>query len=375
MKLTCTKPVRSWRPDRFIPALTVLLILSSCIPSNKYTITVSVTDGPDSVMVHNNWYTTYDTVQIVDGICTFTGVIDTFPKLVSLGFPFPSQERTRMILEPGNIDISYSKENGYTLGGTENNIILQELFDELKPLEAEVKAAWKLWSDAYKEEPRSKEKCEAAWIIQEKVKKRKAELTRKLIKENPNYAALIITLPLVRTENAKDLGFYVEHFKEFELDKRYQSIVDQFEIADKTTNGKPVPGFTYPNSEGALVSLSDFKGKWVLLDFWYVDCPWCRKLTPHLINIYDEWKDAKNFEIISVSVDKPKNYDRWLEAIEHDGTTWTQVNDNTKTYPLEYGITGYPTLILVDPEGNGVRKIVGYQEEGGLKRILGEYIN
>ena len=122
------------------------------------------------------------------------------------------------------------------------------------------------------------------------------------------------------------------------------------------------------------VALSDFRGKWVLLDFWYVDCHWCRKLTPHLINIYDEWKEEKNFEIISISVDKPKDYDRWLEAIEHDGATWTQVNDSTKTYPLEYGITGYPTMILVDPEGNGVRKIIGYQEEGGLKRILEEYL-
>ncbi|MCK5821276.1 MAG: AhpC/TSA family protein [Bacteroidales bacterium] len=357
-----------------IPALAILLILSSCQQSNEYNITVTVTDGPDSLMVHNNWYTSSDTLLLLDGTCTFTGVIDTFPKLVSLGFPYPSQERTRIILEPGDIDITYSKDGGYKLGGTKNNIILQELFDELKPLEKEVKAAWKLWSNTYKEEPRSKGKCEAAWIIQEKVKKRKTELTRKLIKENPNYAGLVITLPLVRTENAENLDFYVKHFKEFALDKRYQSIVKQYEIADKTTNGKPVPGFSYPNPDGALVSLSDFKGKWVLLDFWYVDCPWCRKLTPHLINIYDEWKDSKNFEIISVSVDKPKNYERWLEAIEHDGAIWTQVNDSTKTYPLEYGITGYPTLILIDPEGNGVRKIVGYQEEGGMRRILEEYI-
>jgi thioredoxin-related protein len=45
-----------------------------------------------------------------------------------------------------------------------------------------------------------------------------------------------------------------------------------------------------------------------------------------------------------------------------------------KPYLDEYGITGYPTLILIDPEGNGVRKIIGYQEEGGLRRILSEYI-
>ena len=361
----------------FILILGILTIIMSCTPKlgeNEYKIIVTLEDEPDSVMVHNHWYVTEDTVAIVDGKAEFTGTVDSFPTLVSLGFPYPLQIRTRMILEPGIIEVTYSEAKGFELGGTENNIILQDLFEHLKPLEDEVKVAWRGWNTVYKKEPRSKEECEEAWIIQEEVKKRKTDLTRKLIKENPNYAGLVITLPLVRTESASDLAFYVEHFKEFEGDKRYQGILDQHEIAERTTNGKPVPEFTYPNPEGEMVSLSDFKGKWVLLDFWYVDCHWCRKLTPHLINIYADWKDSKNFGIISVSVDKPKNYERWLEAIEHDGAIWTQVNDNTKTYPLEYGITGYPTMILVDPQGNGVRKIVGYQEEGGLRRILSEYI-
>ncbi len=360
--------------NRFFISILGLSLLFSCTPKNQYTIQVDVTGAPDSMMVHNHWYVSTDTVAIHDGACEFTGVVDSFPTLVSLGFPFPSHITTRMILEPGKIEISYSEANGFTLGGSENNIILQKLFDALKPLEAEVKVAWKGWNEAYKKEPRSKEECEEIWLVYEDAKKRKDILTRKLIKENPNYAGLVITLTMVRNENAENLKFYVDHFKQFEGDKRYQSIVDQYLIADRTVNGKPVPGFTYPNPQGEMVSLSDFKGKWVLLDFWYVDCHWCRKLTPHLINIYEDWKDTRNFEIISVSVDKPKDYERWLEAIENDGATWTQVNENTKTYPLEYGITGYPTMILIDPEGNGVHKIVGYQEEGGLRRILEDFI-
>ncbi len=359
---------------KIIIPLFFLSLFAACTPSNEYKIQVTVTDGPDSIMVHNHWYVTSDTMPVIDGICEFTGVVDSFPTLVSLGFPFPSHETTRMILEPGKIKVNYSKDKGFTLGGTENNIILQELFDQLKPLNDEVRVVWRAWNDAYKKEPRIKEECEEAWVIQEKVKKRKDELTRKLISENPNYAGLVITLPIARYENAENLGSYVELFKEYAGDKRYESLVTQYEVAERTVSGKAAPGFSYPNPEREMVSLSDFKGKWVLLDFWYVDCPWCRKLTPHLINIYDDWSKNRDFEIISVSVDKPKDYDRWLEAIDHDGATWTQVNDSTKTYPLEYGITGYPTLILVDPEGNGVRKIVGYQEEGGLRRILEEYL-
>ncbi len=361
----------------FLPIL-VLAALISCTPKlaeNEYKIIVNLDDEPDSVMVHNHWYVSNDTLPIIDGEVEFTGMIEDGPTLVSLGFPYPLQIRTRMILEPGVIKVNYSEAGGFKLGGTENNKILQKLFDELKPLEDEVKVVWRAWNEVYKKEPRIKAECEEAWVIQEEVKERKLALNEKLIDENPNYAGLVITLPLVRTATADRLKFYVDHFKEFEGDSRYQGIVKEYEIADRTTNGKPVPGFSYPNPEGDLVSLSDFKGKWVLLDFWYVDCHWCRKLTPHLINIYEDWKDSKNFEIISVSVDKPKDYERWIEAIETDGATWTQVNDSTKTYPLEYGITGYPTMILVDPAGNGVKKIVGYQEEGGLRRLLEEFIH
>ena len=354
--------------------LFIAFVACSQPPSNKYTVEVTLQDQPDSVLIHNHWYVSNDTAPIVDGKCNFTGVIDSFPTLVSLGFPYPLQVRTRMILEPGEIKIDYSEEKGFVLGGTDNNIILQDMFDQLKPYEEEVRVYWKEWNEAYKKEPRSKEECEEAWINQERVKKKKDVFTRGLIKENPNYAGLVITLPIARYENADDLGFYVDHFKEFAGDKRYESIVKQYEVAEKTTNGKTVPDFSFPNPDGEQVALSDFKGKWVLLDFWYVDCHWCRKLTPHLINIYEDWRATKNFEIISVSVDKPKDYERWLKAIEDDGATWTQVNDSTKTYPLEFGITGYPTMILVDPNGNGVKKIIGYQEEGGLRRILEEYL-
>jgi thiol-disulfide isomerase/thioredoxin len=353
----------------------MLLVLASCAsPKNQYSIEVIAEGGPDTLMVHNNWYTSSDTLVLKENRCTFTGVIDTFPKLVSIGYPLPAQVNTRMILEPGTITVRYSKEGGFKIGGTQNNSTLQKLFDELKPIQDEVTRTWRLWGKAYNATPRIKDSCEAAWIVAEEAKRKNLDKTRELIKANPNYAGLVIALPIVRNEPAEYLKEYVEAFKAFPLDQRYQSIVKEYEIADRTISGKAVPGFTFPDTTGKMVSLSDFRGKWVLLDFWYVDCPWCRKLTPHMIEIYKDWKASKNFEIISISVDKPKDYTRWKEAIVEDKSPWTQVLDSTKTYPDEYGITGYPTLILVDPNGNGVRKVIGYQEEGGLRRILGEYI-
>jgi thiol-disulfide isomerase/thioredoxin len=352
----------------------ILLLAVSCGKKNHFVIEVTTQGGPDTLMVHNNWYTSSDTLVLKGGNCTFVGTIDTFPKLVSIGYPLPAQVNTRLILEPGKILVDYTKEGGFKIGGTKNNVILQKLFDELKPYQDEVTKTWKAWGKAYNTVPRSKDECEAAWIVQEEAKKKNLDKTRELIKANPNYAGLVISLPVVRTEPAEYLKSYVDAFKAFTLDSRYQDIVKEYEIAERTVSGKPVPGFSFPDTTGKMVSLSAFKGKWVLLDFWYVDCPWCRKLTPHMINIYKDWNMGKNFEIISISVDKPKDYTRWKEAIRNDGAVWTQVLDSTKTYPDNYGITGYPTLILVDPDGNGVKKIVGYQEEGGLRRLLSEFI-
>jgi thiol-disulfide isomerase/thioredoxin len=356
-------------------ALLLVLAITACGPRNEYTIGFEATGAPDSLVVHNNWYTSSDTLTLVNGRCTFIGTIDTFPKLVSLGFPLPSQKNTRMILEPGTISVKYSEENGFRLGGTRNNLILQELFDTLKPYQDESVKIWREWNKAYAKDPRSKEECESIWLMREQINQRLLDKTRDLIRANPNYAGLVISLPVVRTEPVEYLKQYVDEFRKFKNDQRYQGIVKDYEIAERTVSGKPVPGFAFPDTTGKMVSLAGFRGKWVLLDFWYVDCPWCRKLTPHMIEIYKDWNLTRNFEIISISVDKPKDYGRWKEAIRHDGAVWTQVLDSTKTYPDEYGITGYPTLILVDPQGNGVKKIVGYQEEGGLRRLLGDFIH
>lgn len=351
----------------------IILLAASCGPKNHYVIVVNAFNAPDSRIVHNNWNTSSDTLVLHNWKCMFSGTIDTCPKLVGIGFPLPAQAN-RMILEPGKITVDYTSETGFRIGGTRNNEILQQLIDELKPFQAEVMKTWKAWGKAYNRENRSKEECEAAWIAHEETRKKELDKTRELIKANPNYAGLVISLPIVRDEPVEYLKNYVDEFKAFANDERYQSIVKEYEIAERTLSGKPVPGFTFPDTTGRMVSLSDFKGKWVLLDFWYVDCPWCRRLTPHMVNIYKDWNQSRNFEIVSISVDKPKDYRRWKEAIRNDGALWTQVLDSTKTYPDEYGITGYPTLILVDPNGNGVKRIIGYQEEGGLRRLLGDFV-
>jgi len=88
---------------------------------------------------------------------------------------------------------------------------------------------------------------------------------------------------------------------------------------DKTQVGQIAPDFRQQTPKGDTIRLSDFRGKYLLLDFWLVGAV-LDGGNPNLVKAYDQYKD-KGFEILSVSMDNPGQRDAWLEAIEADGLT------------------------------------------------------
>lgn len=110
--------------------------------------------------------------------------------------------------------------------------------------------------------------------------------------------------------------------------------------------------FTQPDVSGKPVSLSQFRGQYVLVDFWASWCQPCRKDNPNVVKAYNRFKD-KNFTVLGVSLDQKR--EAWLQAIQQDGLTWTHVSD-LKFWDNEaaalYGVQGIPYNVLVDPEGN-----------------------
>jgi peroxiredoxin len=119
----------------------------------------------------------------------------------------------------------------------------------------------------------------------------------------------------------------------------------------KNQRSEQAPDFTMPDTEGKPVSLSSFKGKYVLVDFWASWCGPCRQENPNVVRAYNQFKD-KNFTILGVSLDKTK--DAWLQAIEKDGLAWNHVSDLKywdNAAAALYGVQSIPYNVLIDPNG------------------------
>lgn len=121
----------------------------------------------------------------------------------------------------------------------------------------------------------------------------------------------------------------------------------------KTQIGVPAMDFTQKDTTGKSVSLSDFRGQYVLVDFWASWCKPCRAENPNLLKAYNKYKE-KNFTILGVSLDDEDGRRAWLGAVKKDSLPWTQVSDlegfKSKAAVM-YGVSAIPSNFLVDPKG------------------------
>jgi peroxiredoxin len=140
-------------------------------------------------------------------------------------------------------------------------------------------------------------------------------------------------------------------------------------IYKNTAIGSIAPVFTQNNLSGKAVSLTDMRGKYVLLDFWASWCVPCRKENPTVLSAYNKFKN-KGFTIYAVSLDD--SAENWKKAVEEDHLPWMQVSDLKGTdnaAALAYGIFSIPSNFLIDPKG----KIIAVNLRGGaLEKKLAE---
>jgi len=135
--------------------------------------------------------------------------------------------------------------------------------------------------------------------------------------------------------------------------------------------GSLMPEFKQNDVNGKPVSLSSFRGKYVLIDFWASWCGPCRAENPNLVKTFHTFKD-KNFTVLGVSLDQDKP--RWLEAIKKDALTWTHVSDLkywNNEVAVQFGIQSIPSNFLIDPNGIIIGKdLRGEELTSALSKLI-----
>ncbi len=194
--------------------------------------------------------------------------------------------------------------------------------------------------------------------------------TADFIKLHPDYeiSAFMLFFLHANMDEAKLKELY-DGLRENLKDTPYaRTVLSYIQKSINIQEGTAAPEIILPDSTGALVKLSDFKGKYVLIDFWATNCGPCREENINLANVYKTYKE-KGFEILSVSLDIRKH--NWTRGMIKDKMNWYSVWDEKTEYEKIYGISSIPSNFLVDANGIIIAK---YLRGSALTKKLDELL-
>lgn len=200
------------------------------------------------------------------------------------------------------------------------------------------------------------------------------EVRKNYIRQHPDEDISIYLLSGLGREAGDMLDLIGEKARKGPLASLYQAMEEALarqkaveEARKNMVEGAEAPDFTLKDLAGNDFSLSSLRGKYVVLDFWGSWCGWCIKGIPDMKKYYTKYKDRMEI----VGVDCRDTEEKWKAAVEKYELPWLHVRNTDETdITVKYGIQGYPTKIVVDPEGRVAKIVVG--EDPAFYKYLDE---
>ena len=363
-------------------ALALITTITSCSKKEEgFTINGNIPGQKDGMVylefLDGDQKTIKDSAKIVEGKFTFAGKVD---ESLRYSIKLKGQEFGKVfVLSNETIDFTAHKDTIYSAklsGATQDSIYSSYYKNEFKKIQNIAGPVYKL-SDSLTQNGKVKLTAEQQAMMDKKWKDLQTladDLTFKFIKSHKDQVAgaLVLDDRLVTYGTPEQVKEYFAILSP-EIQNSYfgKKIKEGIALNDKTAIGVTAPQFSQTDINGKIVKLSDYKGKYVLVDFWASWCGPCRKENPNVVVAYKAYHD-KGFDVLGVSLDDKKKL--WEKAIEKDGLTWTHVSD-LKGWKNEvavlYGVKLVPTNYLIGPDGKIVAKNLREAElQSKLKEIF-----
>lgn len=370
-------------------------LLAACTSSPQYNLTGTLTGIQSDTLLVRSFainplsrpQIVTDTVPLKDGKFALQlgdsvlkqVVIMEKPSLVPDAqgrIPAISMDAISFILLPGKKVVVNGSLDGYTLGGDAFYDTYSQLLTQKKVYEHKLDSLRDVCREM-EQKGIAEDSIRRVYAPAEGWERSMTQVSTDYIRRHPNQDLSVFLLaqtPLDLEVVDSLLKMLSENVRTGVMQPLYQTIQSECEkgkarqqALEKVKEGMPAPDFTLKDIQGNDFSLSSAKGKYVILDFWGSWCGWCIKGLPDMKKAYRKYKH----KVVFVGIDCNDTEEKWKQAVAAHGIPWVNVrNAGQPDVAVMYGVSGYPTKIVIDRQGNIQKRVVG--EDGEFYEYLDE---